>query len=395
MNVLTLQTPPSAERPIAFGYGFPEGGIALSFLQALIGAPPIVEVFLLAALPVLMIGVSNLVLVPFAIAVGRRPVLLITGVIAICGAVWAGESQSIGSHLGARCVQALGAGTVESLIPFIIQDIVHVHQRNTWISAAFACQGIVIIAIGFSAPYMVQNLSWRWIYHVTAICAAFFLTGCFFLLPETRWNRTRAEMNGVPRDDAHIEYSPRTWKYDLALFHRPFTWKKGAYALLDTLRTFFYPQIFFIMLLNSAMISTAFAASYVTAPALLTKPWAWKFEHLGLCLVPVLIASVVVAVVTGGLADKFANWAAKKRGSREPENQLINLILPVVAGLIGSILFGVAGNNPSEYHWMVLLLGLAFMAFGFLGANSVGAVYVLECYPHLAGPALVSILAGL
>lgn len=31
------------------------------------------------------------------------------------------------------------------------------------------------------------------------------------------------------------------------------------------------------------------------------------------------------------------------------------------------------------------------MAFGFLGANTIGAVYVLECYPHLAGPALVNI----
>jgi hypothetical protein len=38
--------------------------------------------------------------------------------------------------LGARCIQAVGSGTVESLLPFIIQDIVFYHQRNAVISAA-------------------------------------------------------------------------------------------------------------------------------------------------------------------------------------------------------------------------------------------------------------------
>jgi hypothetical protein len=54
---------------------------------------------------------------------------------------------------------------------------------------------LVIIAIGFSAPYMIVNLSWRWLYHITAIAASFFLIGIIAFLPETRWPRTRAEMS--------------------------------------------------------------------------------------------------------------------------------------------------------------------------------------------------------
>lgn len=179
------------------GGGFPVGSNPLHALEA-IGGPPIFTVYLLATLPLLVIGVANLFLVPLAIAFGRRPVILVTGLLAIAGATWAGESHSLGSHIAARCVQAIGAGSVESLIPFIIQDIVPVHQRNTWISAAFACQGVIIIAIGFSSPYMIVNLSWRWIYHTTAIAAAFFLIGVFIFLPETRWQRTRAEMSTFP-----------------------------------------------------------------------------------------------------------------------------------------------------------------------------------------------------
>lgn len=74
-----------------------------------------------------------------------------------------------------------------------------------------------------------------------------------------------------------------------------------------------------------------------------------------------------------------------------PENQLLNLVFPTICALIGSVVFALAGEDQEKYHWSVFLFGLGMMAFGFLGANTVGAVYVLECYPHLAGPALVNI----
>lgn len=168
-------------------------------------------------------------------------------------------------------------------------------------------------------------------------------------------------------------------------------WRKGWNAFMDTLRTFFYPQIFFITMLNSVMIGAAFAAAYTVAPNLLVQPWAWPFLHLGFLLVPILIAAIFVGVVTGGCADYLANMVAKHRGRRLPENQLVNLILPTICALVGSVLFGVTGQDPSKYPWALFLFALGLLGFGFLGANTVGAVYVLETYPHLAGPALVNI----
>lgn len=120
--------------------GFPAGVDALAYLALLPGAPPLLHIYLLASLPVLVIGITNLAFIPLAIAIGRRPVIIACGFVAISGAIWAGCSQSLASHLLARCFQAFGAGTVESLIPFIIQDICHVHQRNVYISSVFAAQ---------------------------------------------------------------------------------------------------------------------------------------------------------------------------------------------------------------------------------------------------------------
>ncbi|KAK2024902.1 major facilitator superfamily transporter [Colletotrichum zoysiae] len=371
--------------------GLPANTDPLKYLSMLPNAPPIIEIYLLASLPVLVIGLANLVLVPMAISVGRRPVVLATGILAIVGCVWAGNSRSLPSHLLARCVQAVGAGTVESLIPFIIQDMIFVHQRNSWISGVFAAQGVIIIVLGVAAPQIIIDLSWRYMYFITASGAAFFLIGVFFFMPETRWERTRAEMNGVPRNESGYKHATRTFRYNIALFQGEMQWRKGWNAFIDTLRTFFYPHIFFITMLNSVMIACAFAAGYTVAPALLTAPWSWNFLLLGLCLMPILVASIAVALVTGKAADWMANRIAKKRGARLPENQLVNLIFPTLCGIVGSVIFGLAGSNQKDYSYFMFLTGFGMMAFGFLGANTIGAVYVLECYPHLAGPALVNV----
>lgn len=98
-----------------------------------------------------------------------------------------------------------------------------------------------------------------------------------------------------------------------------------------------------------------------------------------------------MAIIQGPVGDWLANYLAKRSGRRVPENQLINLILPITLGMIGALLYGLAGDAQDKYGWPVFLLSFAFIAYGFLGTSSTSSVYVLECYPYLAGPALVSI----
>lgn len=160
-----------------------------------LGGPPIWKVFLLASLPILMIGVSNFFLVPAAITFGRRPVILMSGLIAIGGAVWAGYSTSLNSHLGARAIQAIGAGTVESLIPFIISDMVFQHQRNKAVSIVFGIQGVLVVVLGIATPWIVIRLKWHWVYWITAAAAGVFWVGVYFFLPETRYHRSANEMS--------------------------------------------------------------------------------------------------------------------------------------------------------------------------------------------------------
>jgi MFS family permease len=120
----------------------PPGVVNLNPLKLLagLGGPPLWKISLLASLPLLTNGISSYFLVPLSIAVGRRPVLLACGVMAWSGGFWAAMSRSLDSHIAARCVQAVGAGAVEALIPLMIQDLVFIHQRNRAMSFVWSTQ---------------------------------------------------------------------------------------------------------------------------------------------------------------------------------------------------------------------------------------------------------------
>jgi len=69
----------------------------------------------------MFMGVGNLIGIPLAMAVGRRPVYLASLVVLIAGAVLAAYSESYEWQLGARMVLGLAAGQSEALVPMMIQ----------------------------------------------------------------------------------------------------------------------------------------------------------------------------------------------------------------------------------------------------------------------------------
>lgn len=71
--------------------------------------------------PTLFMGIGNLLAMPIAMAVGRRPVFLASILILTVGAIWCAASQSLGSHTAGRDILSLAAGQSEALCPLIIQ----------------------------------------------------------------------------------------------------------------------------------------------------------------------------------------------------------------------------------------------------------------------------------
>lgn len=110
--------------------------------------PPMWRISLLSTAPMIINGIASWVLVPLSIAIGRRPVILLCGALAWAGGIWAAASQSLDAHIAARCFQGIGAGTIDALIPLIIQDFMFIHERNKAVAAVNASTGLIIVGLG-------------------------------------------------------------------------------------------------------------------------------------------------------------------------------------------------------------------------------------------------------
>ena len=365
---------------------------AIQILSGL-GGPPLWKVSLLASLPLLTNGISSYFLVPLSISIGRRPVILVCGIMAWIGGFWAGCSSSLDSHIAARCFQAVGAGAVEALIPLIVQDVVFIHERNRATSAIWAAQGLLIVSLGVAAPAVVATVGWRWLYFVAAWLALAAWAAVAAFLPETRWARSAAELagkdvyalrGGDTRPAIDTRLPPRTLWTDVGLFTLGFAHRDALRSVRDTLRTMLFPNVLWAVAVNAALISV-FNAAGQTASAVLIAA-GWKFKVLGLALLPVVVATPLVWLLGGYVADEVSNGIARRNGGRrEPEVHLLNLVAPLVMGVLGCVLFGYAAENVATASWFVFLMGIFFIALGFMVANTVMSVYVVESYPQWAG----------
>lgn len=103
----------------------------------------------------------------------------------------------------------------------------------------------------------------------------------------------------------------------------------------------------------------------------------------GLSNIPNILATVVIFVVGGVYAEKVTRWISKKRGGREPEYQLPNLIVPVLLSVLGAMVFGYA--DEYSLHYTVLLTGMFFMLTAPLLTGPIIQNFIMESYPQWAG----------
>ncbi|OAA65699.1 major facilitator superfamily transporter [Niveomyces insectorum RCEF 264] len=357
------------------------------------------EVTLLSSLPMLTNCVASFALVPMSLAIGRRPVLLLTAMLSWIGGFWAGFSTSLHEHLCARVVHGLGSATVEALLPLVMQDIVFIHQRNRAIAAILACQGPMMAVFGVLGPYIAVNYTWRWLYFITsgACVLAWILLICF--VPETRVVRSKQELNGIqiwPVEDGanrtainYEKYGKRTLRDDIGMFNNGYEWKEAIIQTLRALQVTYFPAVLLVILIDAVFFIILQSMGQTIPFALLAA--GVPYELSGLTILTSLVSSVIIYFFGGPFADKLTLKISRMRGTtaREPEYQLPNLVVPLLSSMAGCAVYGCA----SKFHWhfAFLLVGSFFLMIGSLTATTILKTFSIESYPQWPGPVLVSV----
>ena len=100
---------------------------------------------------------------------GRRPLFFIAMTLFLIGSILCGLSQNMGQLIAFRALQGLGAGGLIPLAFIIIGDILPFAQRARMQGLFSGVWGVASIAGPLLGGFLVDQLSWRWVFYVNII----------------------------------------------------------------------------------------------------------------------------------------------------------------------------------------------------------------------------------
>ena len=121
---------------------------------------------------------------------GRRKVLMASGVVFAIGALWSGFSTSTGSLVAARLFLGIAIGTSSFAVPLYIAEISPTKVRGTLVSL-FQLMITIGILVSYFSDFLFANDAdpscWRPMFYVGVIPALILLVGMFFMPESPRW----------------------------------------------------------------------------------------------------------------------------------------------------------------------------------------------------------------
>jgi len=288
-----------------------------------------------------------------------------------------------------------------------------------------------------SASYLVAATSWRWFYWVlTIFCAVGIVLG-FFLLTETKYERSPTSLNGqvIATDEwgvthivsdaearerfGHLQDAtdgviPEKKRYIQTLnpvaagvAKNPL--RVAVSANVKMIQALSSPAVIWAILASSIALGGGIAIS-LTYSTVLTTKFHWSEASVGLVNVGIFPASIAATLYAGFIGDKMNIWLAKRRGGvHTPEDSLVQLIIPFFVGIIGLVIYAVTAMYPESHSaWGVImgkyisslalpfhankLIGWTLYEWAFIVVLIVSTHFGSEAFPSNPGPALVVVI---
>ncbi|KAF1971867.1 MFS general substrate transporter [Bimuria novae-zelandiae CBS 107.79] len=396
---------------VPFVVNFASASIASAFpvyaATPIFGFPPkpFSELTHLIAVTVLMLGVSNLFWVPLSYIIGRRPVMLLSLLLLVFSSMWAGLTTNFDSLLAARIFMGIGGGPADAVAPNVVGEIFFVHERGR----TMAFYTVLLSAGSFVGPiagsYIAAHDGLVWIHWTNVILSAIAFVFCFFLQPETLYERpipaASDTLDAVDKPSVDTKEVIATTATSQALYPpytfldslKPFTYCGGiGRKFLAPLLTLRLPGVWLVSLWYAGLVGAIVSISSVGAQIVASPPYLWE-KNAGLINCGGLVGAFLGSVYTYLVADFTTKHLAKKdiHGYSEPESRIVTSMPALFISTAGTIIFGIIAQNPSSKGWVGLEVAFGMVAFGLMQAPSVGFNYLIESYPVIAGDCFVAV----
>ncbi|OJD34270.1 mfs transporter [Diplodia corticola] len=390
-----------------------------------------------SALNYLLLGFVNILWIPTAMKIGRRPVLLLTTLICTGAGIWSASFTGTAQWMLTNVLNGFGTSAYQAVIQLCVFDMFFVHERGRGLSYYLFGQQLGSILGLITGGSIADGPGWRWSQWIVAIIDAAVLVLLALSFEETMFPRflfarhsaagensngpvegeasggnqhevddpdrkgtkVVAEQQSANGVDAEVgDTFPDIPKRTAIQRLKPWTYyPQDTTTWWQYLRRpfvlFAFPNVV-ISGLIFAFGCTAGIVSFNTISEILTHPpYNFSTTSTGLVFLAALAGNVLGFLTGGPLSDAIVLHLARRNsagGVKEPEMRLWALLAPALCGAVGYFLYG--WGAAAGAHWAAVAVGVAGLVAQQVGACGVATAYAMDCFPGISGE-LVVVLA--
>ncbi|KAJ9144564.1 hol1 protein (member of major facilitator superfamily) [Pleurostoma richardsiae] len=374
----------------------------------------------LLTIPNLAIGLGNYIILPVSLAIGRRPVFLVSTVILLVATIGSAVQNDYKSHLATRTIQGLATGASESLLPLMLTEVTFLHQRGQVFGLYWMVQSVFSGLLNLSSSYINSSLGWRWYYWIFSIAIGVGLVLAVFCAFETRFSRPATSIDGtviitdefgvthvLPDDEAQeyleqigtqaqsdtadVDTARTTYLQKIKPWSKPhakplrmiaLSWARMAQCLTS-------PAILYVVLISSITLGCVVDMSLTYDVVLQGKGWAPK--DIGLINLGAVIGAIIGSIYSTLLGERFMVFMARRnQGVHKPEHRLIVLVVPALLAVAMLLTYGFAASGDAS--WWGPVLAYTFYNAAWVTVLIVSTTFASEATPKHPGPALVMVV---
>ncbi|KAI4595676.1 hypothetical protein KJ359_006665 [Pestalotiopsis sp. 9143b] len=343
-----------------------------------------IELSLILSIFILAYAVGPLFLGPLSEIYGRVIVLQLSNLLFLAFNLGCGLATSKNQMLTFRFLSGLGGSAPLALGAGLLSDLFDFHERGKAVSI-YSLAPLLGPAIGpIAGGFIVEKVSWRWIFHVTTIVDAIVQVAGFFLLQETyppvlldRKKRLLVKETGNLNFYTGFNRPHRTiWKTLRISLTRPFV-LLGTQPIIQVLAVY-VAYLFGLMYL---LLST------------FPKLWEDRYDEsisiAGLNYVSLGLGFFLGTQICAPLQDRiFRKLKSRNNGVGKPEFRVPLMVPAALMVPIGLFLYGWAAQ--AHTHWIVPNLGTTVAAAGiYLGFLCI-QTYIVDTYTTYAASAIAA-----
>ncbi|OAA63341.1 ankyrin repeat-containing protein [Niveomyces insectorum RCEF 264] len=326
----------------------------------------------------ILYSIAPIFWIPVSHRIGRRPVLLMSQIIAMISAIGVARSQTYAQAMVCRMIMGFGGSGGLCIGPAAISDMFFLHEKGSRMGINSILLVVAPYVGGVAGGSIQQNpkLGWRWSMYVAAICYAFQLFGQFFFVPETIYEREvvaaepAANKRTIWRRLGFRTPTNPTGETYLETFSRPFA-------------MFVYPAVVLpsfwvsVAVMTEVANTAGFALNFGTA-----SKYHFTTAQVGYCYFAGFIGALAGELCAGPLCDFVVKRTLRKEEPWRAEKLLKLSITGLVTLAVGLIIYGV--EYDVGHTWAAPLSGILLFVFGQEILVTVIMTYMCDCYPEQA-----------